>query len=285
MVQLADSDIKTREVLDWTGVHICHAPGSSCSQKTRIFLNLKGIEWQSHIVDTQTYENYSDWYLGINPRGLVPALIIDGQVHIESNDIMTLLDERFPEPKLIPAGFESKMAELLHHEDDLHLDLRTLTFRFIHKKTGPAKDPAALDKYRSARTVQGKEDPEQKRQVEFWDRVEEIGITDQAAKISADRFRAAFDKMNDDLADNTYLLGENITVLDIAWFVYANRLNLAGYPIERLHPNVWRWFEPLRDRPEFAEQITRPQEFFDNVAAYQQEQATAGTTLAQVVGF
>ena len=44
MVQLLDSDIKTREVLDWKGVHLIHYMGSSCSQKVRIFLNLKGID-------------------------------------------------------------------------------------------------------------------------------------------------------------------------------------------------------------------------------------------------
>jgi len=38
-------------------------------------------------------ENFTDWYLGINPRGLVPTLVADGEVHIESNDIITLLEE------------------------------------------------------------------------------------------------------------------------------------------------------------------------------------------------
>jgi hypothetical protein len=31
MVQLVDGDIKTREVLDWKGVHVLHFMGSSCS--------------------------------------------------------------------------------------------------------------------------------------------------------------------------------------------------------------------------------------------------------------
>src|SRR5262245_55344285 len=51
MVQLADSDIRTREVLGWRGVHVLHFVGSSCSQKLRVFLNLKKIPWQSHPVD------------------------------------------------------------------------------------------------------------------------------------------------------------------------------------------------------------------------------------------
>jgi hypothetical protein len=64
MVQLVDGDIKTREVLDWKGVHVLHFRGSSCSQKLRIFLNLKGIKWESHPVDLFTNENFLPWSAG-----------------------------------------------------------------------------------------------------------------------------------------------------------------------------------------------------------------------------
>ena len=102
MVRLSDGDIRTREVLDWQGLHILHGPMSSCSQKLRIFLNLKGIEWQGHQLNLTENETYSAWFLGINPRGLVPVLIWDGAVHIESNDILALLEQEFPAPCLIP---------------------------------------------------------------------------------------------------------------------------------------------------------------------------------------
>jgi glutathione S-transferase len=75
-------------------------------------------------------------FLGINPRGLVPVLVHDGVVHIESNDIIQYLEQKFPTPKLIPAGHENKIAALLRHEDDLHLDLRTLSFRFVFNRPG-----------------------------------------------------------------------------------------------------------------------------------------------------
>src|SRR3982750_2956139 len=126
MVQLIDSDIETREVLGWKGAHVLHFQGSSCSQKLRIFLNLKGIKWESHLVGLHQGENFQPWFLGINPRGMVPVLVHDGAVHIESNDIITYLEKVFPAPRLIPAGHENEVAGLLHHEDDLHIDLRTL---------------------------------------------------------------------------------------------------------------------------------------------------------------
>src|SRR5271170_3741578 len=146
MVQLLDGDIKTREVLDWKGVHLIHYTTSSCSQKVRIFLNLKGIKWQSHTVDLLAGENVEPWLLGINPRGLVPVLVHDGAVHIESNDIIEYLERTFPEPRLMPAGHEKEVAALLKHEDDLHLDLRTLSFRFVFLRPGPPK-PAEVKSY------------------------------------------------------------------------------------------------------------------------------------------
>jgi len=142
MVQLVDSDIKTREVLGWKGVHVLHFAGSSCSQKLRIFLNLKGMPWESHPIDLPGNENMQPWFLGINPRGLVPVLVHDGAVQIESNDIIQYLEERFPAPRLIPAGHENEVAALLKHEDDLHLDLRTLE-RFPFRLTRTSRKTTA----------------------------------------------------------------------------------------------------------------------------------------------
>ena len=54
------------------------------------------------------------------------------------------------------------------------------------------------------------------------------------------------------------LLPDGLSVLDIAWFIYANRLTLAGYPIARLHPNLGAWYARLEEMPEIAREITLP---------------------------
>ena len=69
MVQLVDGDIRTREVLGWKGVHVLHFMESSCSQKLRIFLNLKGIQWESHLVDLFTGENFTRLVSGYQSTG------------------------------------------------------------------------------------------------------------------------------------------------------------------------------------------------------------------------
>src|SRR6187431_2140939 len=197
MVQLIDSDIRTDEVLGWKGVHVLHFRGSSCSQKLRIFLNLKSIPWESHPIDLPGNENFRPWFLGVNPRGLVPVLVHDGAVHIESNDIIEYLEQKFPAPKLIPAGHENEVAALLKHEDDLHLDLRTLSFRFVFNPPGPPKPAAMLDSYAAngAGTVQGLKDREKQIQIEFWQRAAREGFPDDRARVSAQKFRAEFDAL------------------------------------------------------------------------------------------
>ena len=287
MVQLVDGDIKTREVLAWKGVHVLHFMGSSCSQKLRIFLNLKGIQWQSHIVDLFTNENFRPWFLGINPRGLVPVLVHDGAVHIESNDIIAYLERAFPAPKLIPAGHENEVAALLRHEDDLHLDLRTLSFRFVFDRPGPPKPAEALASYAAngSGTVQGAADRDKQTQIEFWQRAAKEGFTDQAARASAQKFRVAFDALEQRLATQPYLLGATLSVLDIAWFIYANRLALGGYPIARLHPRLGAWFGKLAARPEFAKEVAMPPETKERIEATRRTHAQAGKSLEMVAGF
>lgn len=286
MVQLINADIRTREVLDWKGLHVFHSQISSCSQKLRIFLNLKGIDWVSHPIDGTKKENISAYYLGINPRGLVPAIVHNGAVHIESNDIIQYLEQEFPEPMLIPPSYANEVAVLLRHEDDLHLDLRTLSFRFMFAPNSRPKSAADLRQYATvgSGTVRGEQDAQIDRQIAFYTRFAEEGITDARAHQSAAKFRAAFDALNDTLASSPYLKGTDLTVLDIAWVVYVNRLSLCGYPFERLHPNVVAWSGPLIQRTEFAREFGMPLTAMEALAAQQRAWADAGKSFETVCG-
>lgn len=286
MVKLADADIKTREVLDWKGLHIFHYPLSSCSQKTRIFLNLKGATWEPHVIDLLGNENVNEWFLGINPRGLVPVLVDDGDVHIESNDILTYLEEKFDTPKLIPDEAKAEVMDLLKLEDDLHLDLRALSFRFVFAPPVPPKTPEALADYakNGSGTVGGEKDEHLDIEIAFWDRLNREGIPDEVARRAAENFKAAFSDLDSKLEHQPFLLGEELSVLDIAWFIYVNRLTLAGYPFERLHPNLHAWFGRLCERPEFSREIELPPPLAQKFAETRAKHAEAGQSLAEVAG-
>lgn len=287
MVKLIREDITTKEVLDWKGLHVFHFPFSSCSQKLRIFLNLKGVAWESHPVDLMKNENLTPWYLGINPRGLVPVLVDDGEVHIESNDIIAYLEQKYPEPQLLPANVADDARRLLKLEDDMHLDLRALSFRFVFNPPGPPKSPDDLKTFASngSGMVGGKPDGRRAVEIGFWETYAKEGITDAVAKGAAENFRKAFGDLDARLAKAPYALGNALTVADIAWFIYVNRLEHAGYPFEQLHPNVWAWYGKLLARPEFASEVALPPPVADAFAATRTQHAAEGKSLAAVAGW
>ena len=79
-------------------------------------------------------------------------------------------------------------------------------------------------------------------------------------------------------------MGESLGVLDIAWFIYAHRLSLAGYPLKRLHPRVHAWVERLRARPEFAKEIDAPERARLEAARRRWRRKNAGGS-GRVLGF
>ena len=80
-------------------------------------------------------------------------------------------------------------------------------------------------------------------------------------------------------------MGDELSVLDIAWLIYAHRLSLAGYPFARLHPHVDAWRERLSARPEFAKEIGMVRHSRDQLDAIRRSQEEAGKTLEAVAGF
>lgn len=286
MVRLAESDIQTREVLSWRDAHLFHYAMSSCSQKTRIALNLKRAQWQGHIVDLSRHEAWSPWFMGINPRGLLPVLVLDGAVHIESNDILREIERRWPEPCLFPQDRDEEIAALLQQEDDLHLDLRTLSFRFVHGRTRTTKTDEVMQTYArsGSGTVGGRPDADRAREIAFYERLASEGVSDEACRTAAAKFRAAFDSFDARLDSQPWLMGDGMTALDVAWFVYAYRLDLGGYPLARLHPRLNAWYERLLARPEFVREVAPPPSAAERIAANRRQQIAENATLAQVTG-
>ena len=286
MVMLEDSDVTTREVLAWKGLHLFHFRGSTCSQKLRVFLRLKGIDFSSHHVDLARKEHLTAYYMGINPRGLVPTLVHDGRVVIESNDILAYLEARYPEPALVPPGADERIDALLRAEDDLHLDIRTLTMRFVF----PAfltrrreRDIVAYERTGTG-TVAGQQDPKRAKEAAFWRGMNEGGgITDAQARASVERFRATIDRFEGVLAETAFLAGPNITLVDIAWYIYARRLRDAGYPIARWHPRFGAWFDRVDAQPEFRNEVPSGGVAGAVTAALHGVQRLKGSTLLHVV--
>ena len=75
---------------------------SSAAYRVRIALNLKGVDYESRLVNLLHSEQRTDDYRALNPQGLVPMLEIDGHRLTQSLSIIVYLDQLFPDPPLMP---------------------------------------------------------------------------------------------------------------------------------------------------------------------------------------
>ncbi|NBB91947.1 MAG: maleylacetoacetate isomerase [Gammaproteobacteria bacterium] len=78
---------------------------SSASYRVRMALNLKGLDYEIrpvHLV-RDGGEQYADDYAALNPQQLVPTLLDGETVVTQSLAMLEYLDERHPEPALLPA--------------------------------------------------------------------------------------------------------------------------------------------------------------------------------------
>ena len=69
-----------------------HSPYSTCSQKVRLALAEKGLEYTSREISFAREEQLTPEYLKLNPNGVVPTLVHDGEPVTDSSCIMEYLD-------------------------------------------------------------------------------------------------------------------------------------------------------------------------------------------------
>jgi maleylpyruvate isomerase len=75
---------------------------SGTSYRTRIGLNIKGLAYEQAPVDLRAGDQRSEAFRALNPQGLVPALETADGVLTQSSAILEWLEERHPEPPLLP---------------------------------------------------------------------------------------------------------------------------------------------------------------------------------------
>ncbi|MEO1045922.1 MAG: glutathione S-transferase family protein [Pseudomonadota bacterium] len=254
-MKLDKSDIATGEVLAWKGLHLLNNAQSSCSQKIRVLLAEKGLAYRSREIDLKKLEHTTPWFLGINPRGVVPVLVDNGDVHIESNDILAYLEERYPgEESWFPTNAEEEREaqKLLDLEASLHPQLRAITMGFLAPNKMMTKSEAELEAY----LANGPDNSYRQEQVQWWRNFADNGISRDDARDAVSAFHQAFCQLEIRLGKAEWLIADHPTVVDIAWFINIHRLALAGYPLDE-HPALAVYYQRLLKRPAWAREISK----------------------------
>ena len=76
---------------------------SGTSHRLRIALNLKGLAYETVAIDLRREQHAGAQYRALNPQGLVPTLDTGDGLLIQSPAILEWLEERYPQPPLLPA--------------------------------------------------------------------------------------------------------------------------------------------------------------------------------------
>lgn len=225
------------------GLHLYHTSFSNCAARVRIALDEKGLHWESHEVDLRAGENISEWYFAIHPHGVVPALVDNGVVVIESIDILRYIDEKWPTQPLSPTNptLVKEMEAWLESAANIHVKgVKTWIYSRKMRST-MNKNPELLNRYRALQT-----DP---------DLLDFHGAVSSPEGFSDSRIHSAIRLLDEHwaridaaIADGGYLVGNQYTLADIAWYPVWDPLDALGYDFSRF-PHVAEWGPRLKQRP------------------------------------
>ena len=227
-------------------------PLSPASQKVRLVLAEKGLNWECKDVDLPNKENLEPWYLAFNPLGMLPTLVDQGRAINESSVICEYLEDVNPKPPLRPIdlGERAKMRWWMSVVDDrLHYSAGALVWPALMR-------PALLEKTEEEREVLLSRIPDRARQARHRRWVEH-GVDNpdfhRAVLVYTDTVRA----MEETLADNEWLAGDQFSLADCALLPYFQVMAQMGWDgLYKEHPNVVGWFGRGQSRESYYEQIT-----------------------------
>lgn len=242
---------ETKEVTTWRGLHLFHFGMSNCSQRVRIMLEEKGLEWTSHYVDIPKGDNLTEFYQGINPNGVVPTLVHDGRVIIESTDILAYLDTLdSARPGLFdgPDIDDHLRDQLIERANEAQTHIKVLSFEYLFKPIAK-KSRSELEELDSK--LRNRE------LLEFHRRFSsKEGLAPETLWQSICTMHEHLHCLDVNLQANAWLAGNSFSIADIAWIVNVHRLQLMHFPMDD-YPSVLAWSNALRARPSYVSALKR----------------------------
>ncbi len=195
-------------------------------RRVRIFMAEKGISCETEQLNIVLGENLSDDFLAVNPRGVLPTLVLDdGTVLDESVAICRYLEETHPEPALMGADALSK-AQIEARQRHMEFDglfsaaeaFRNAYPRFAKRGLGGNVGP-----------------------------VDAIPALVERGQASVLRF---YNRLNEDLGQSRYVAGDAFTIADITALCAVDFASMAArVPVPESCENLARWHAEVSARP------------------------------------
>ncbi len=229
-----------------------HHGSSACAAKVRFALAEKHVEWDSRYVDIMAGEQFAPDYLALNPKGVVPTLVHGGEVIRESSVICEYVNEAFTGPALMPADPLGRAKVRLWTkavDEELHPACSALTYVVSHRHTILRQGVGSFEEFLAKTGSEGLAARKLK-----WSYIQD-GLDAPGAMEKVQLYLDYLGRMEEALATSDWLVGDAISLADIAMAPYLNRL--AALAMEGVWegsklPRVAGWWERIKARPTFA---------------------------------
>ena len=227
-------------------LELYNAPQSTCSQKVRLTLAEKGLEFVEHKLKLFQNDQLKPEYLKLNPNGVVPTLVDGGVPIIDSSVIMEYLDEQYPEISLTPADTKerAKMRAWLRFFEEVP----TVAVRFPSYNAAFARHFSKMtdDEFQTL----AKSKPLRDKFLGEMDKTK--GFSADKLKSAEDSIRRTVTRMEPVLSANDYLLGLKLTLADFCVLPAMIRMEDLGYEfLWKDKRGVKAWLARIKARPSF----------------------------------
>lgn len=233
-----------------TEFFLYNAPQSTCSQRVRFSLNAKNLPFNEKLLDLFSGDQLKEDYLKINPNAVVPALIHNQKIILDSAVIIEYLDEVKPVEGLtftpIDPSEKAKMRWMMRYVDEVPtpaIRVPSYNLAFLpHFQKMTEEEFLAVAESKPLRK-------------EFLLSMGRTGFPKKEMDSALDRLQRAIVRMSEwiDQHEGTWIMGDQLSLVDIAIMPVIVRLDDINLnSMWSKYPNISRWFELIKDHPAFA---------------------------------
>jgi glutathione S-transferase len=233
-----------------------HHGSSVCAAKVRFAMAEKEIPWEGVYIDILAGEQFNPEYTKLNPKAVVPTLVHDDRVVLDSTVIIEYLDHLDPDSSLHPTDpMDRANARLWTKavDEDLHPACGAMTFVCSHRHTVLRNLGEDGVKEFLASTPEMSVTSDWKSQKDAFVR---YGFDAPGASEKVKLYDSYLQKMETALSKGgDWLVGDQFSIADVSLTPYVNRLammSMTGMWEGGRLPHVEKWFNRIKAMPNFT---------------------------------